>query len=76
MVFVSRSSLVGLSARSLLSWVCRLETLRRRGRQAEADQGLRPGLPSSEEREQIRRLERIGLRGRYGRVELVLDCCL
>ena len=34
------------------------ETLRKRVRQAEADQGLRPDLPSSEEREQIRELKR------------------
>ena len=34
------------------------ETLRKRVRQAEADQGLRPDLPSSEEREQIRQLKR------------------
>src|SRR4051794_29803616 len=32
------------------------ETLRKRVRQAEADQGLRPDLPSSEEREEIKRL--------------------
>ncbi len=32
------------------------ETLRKRGRQAEADAGLRPDLPTSEEREEIRRL--------------------
>ncbi len=32
------------------------ETLRRRVRQAEADQGLRPDLPTSEEREEIKRL--------------------
>ena len=58
MVCVWRSSLVGLSARSLRSWVCRLKTLRKRVRQAEADQGLRPDLPSSEEREEIRELKR------------------
>lgn len=34
------------------------ETLRRRVRQAEADQGLRSDLPSSEEREEIKRLKR------------------
>ncbi|MGZ6639836.1 MAG: transposase [Solirubrobacteraceae bacterium] len=33
------------------------ETLRKRVRQTEADQGLRPDLPSSEEREEIRRLK-------------------
>jgi transposase len=32
------------------------EALRKRVRQAEADQGLRPDLPSSDEREEIRRL--------------------
>lgn len=34
------------------------ETLRKKVRQAEADQGLRPDLPSSEEREQIKQLKR------------------
>ncbi len=34
------------------------ETLRKRVRQAEADQGLRPDLPSASEREEIRRLRR------------------
>jgi transposase len=34
------------------------ETLRTRVRQAEADQGLRPGLPTSEEREEIKQLKR------------------
>jgi transposase len=37
------------------------ETLRKRVRQAEADQGLRPDLPSSEEREEIKRLKRENL---------------
>ena len=32
------------------------ETLRKRVRQVEADQGLRPDLPTSEEREEIKRL--------------------
>jgi transposase len=32
------------------------ETLLKRVRQAEADQGLRPDLPTSEEREEIKRL--------------------
>jgi hypothetical protein len=32
--------------------------LRKRLRQAEADQGLRPGLPSSDEREEIKQLKR------------------
>ena len=34
------------------------ETLRKRVRQAEADQGLRPGLPSSQEWEEIKQLKR------------------
>ena len=34
------------------------ETLRKKVRQAEADQGLRPDLPSSVEREQIKELKR------------------
>lgn len=34
------------------------ETLRRRVRQAEADQGLRPGQPTTSEREEIRQLRR------------------
>jgi transposase len=34
------------------------ETLRRYVRQLEADEGLRPDLPSSEEREEIERLRR------------------
>ena len=34
------------------------ETLRRYLRQVEADEGLRPDLPSSEEREEIKRLRR------------------
>ena len=34
------------------------ETLRRRVRQAEADQGLRPGQPTTAEREEIRKLRR------------------
>jgi transposase len=34
------------------------ETLRKRVRQAEADQGLRPGMPTSEEREEIKKLKR------------------
>jgi transposase len=34
------------------------EVLRKRVRQVEADQGLRPGLPTTEEREEIKRLRR------------------
>jgi transposase len=34
------------------------ETLRKRVRRAEADEGLRPDLPTSEEREQIKALKR------------------
>jgi transposase len=35
-----------------------VETLRKRVRQAEADGGLRPDLPTSEEREEIKALKR------------------
>jgi transposase len=34
------------------------ETLRKKVRQAEADQGLRPGMPTTQEREEIRVLKR------------------
>ena len=34
------------------------ETLRKRVRRVEADQGLRPDLPTSEERQEIKRLKR------------------
>ncbi|MHB8691151.1 MAG: transposase [Solirubrobacteraceae bacterium] len=34
------------------------ETLRKRVRQAQAGQGLRPGMPTSEEREEIKALKR------------------
>src|SRR5205807_283387 len=34
------------------------ETLRKAVRQAEADQGMRPGMPSAEEREEIKALKR------------------
>jgi transposase-like protein len=37
------------------------EVLRKRVRQAEADAGLRPDLPTSEEREEIKRLRRVSL---------------
>jgi transposase len=41
-----------------LKWSTSHETLRRAVRQAEADGGLRPDLPTSEEREQIKALKR------------------
>ena len=34
------------------------ETLRKKVRQAQADQGLRPGMATTEEREEIRKLKR------------------
>jgi transposase len=34
------------------------ETLRKKVRQAEADQGLRPGMPTTQEREEIKALKR------------------
>ena len=50
-----RSRVAVRSRTSPLIWV-HSETLRKRVRQAEADQGLRPDLPTSEEREEIKRL--------------------
>jgi transposase len=38
------------------TWGINSEVLRKRVRQAEADQGLRPDLPTTEEREEIKRL--------------------
>ncbi len=53
-----RSSRAGRSAMSPRSLGLPAETLRKRVRQAEADQGLRPDLPSTAEREQIKELKR------------------
>lgn len=53
-----RSSRVGRSVTSLDDLGIHYETLRRAVRQAEADGGLRPDLPTSEEREEIKRLKR------------------
>ncbi len=58
---------------SLRSWVCRLETVRRHVRRAEADRGVRPDLPSSAEREQITQLKRENARAAQG--ERDSGCC-
>ena len=55
-VCVWRLRVAGRSRISLTIWAFIGETLRKRVRQAEADQGLRPDLPTSEEREEIKRL--------------------
>ena len=48
----------GRSRVSRRSWVCRRRRLCKKVRQAEAELGLRPGVPTSEEREQIKELRR------------------